>query len=142
MDPPDAQVIEQPRNESEAWVVETVRRLADKAGVGMPEVAIYDSPEMNAFATGATKNSALVAVSSGILTRMSRPELEAVLLILDPERCVRGFEASDRELGQHLQRLGLGAPWRVARRALEGQHVSALLWEPKRGGLFAGVHDG
>lgn len=74
-----AEVIVTPRNETERWLLDTVRRLSDRAGIGMPEVAVYDSPEMNAFATGATRNSALVAVSSGILTRMNRSELEAVL---------------------------------------------------------------
>jgi len=73
-----AQVIEQPRNEAEAWLVETVRRLADKAGVRMPEVAIYEG-EANAFATGAFKNSALVAVSTGLLQSMNKEEVEAVL---------------------------------------------------------------
>jgi heat shock protein HtpX len=73
-----AQVIEQPRNEAEAWLVETVRRLASKAGVGMPEVAIYEGTP-NAFATGAFKNSALVAVSTGLLQTMNKEEVEAVL---------------------------------------------------------------
>jgi len=73
-----AQVIEQPRNEAEAWLLETVRRLADKAGVGMPEVAIYEG-EANAFATGAFRNSALVAVSTGLLQSMNKEEVEAVL---------------------------------------------------------------
>jgi heat shock protein HtpX len=73
-----AQVIDNPRNESEAWLVATVKKLADKAGVGMPEVAIYQG-EPNAFATGAFRNSALVAVSSGLLASMSREEIEAVL---------------------------------------------------------------
>ncbi len=74
-----AKVIETPRNASEAWLVETVRRQAQQVGIGMPEVAIYDSPEPNAFATGATKNNALVAVSTGLLHRMERDEVEAVL---------------------------------------------------------------
>ncbi len=73
-----AQVIEQPRNEAEAWLTETVRRLATKAGVAMPEVAIYDGAP-NAFATGAFKNSALVAVSTGLLQSMNKEEVEAVL---------------------------------------------------------------
>ncbi len=73
-----AHVIEQPTNEAEAWLVETVRRLATKAGVGMPEVAIYEG-EPNAFATGAFKNSALVAVSTGLLQSMNKEEVEAVL---------------------------------------------------------------
>ena len=73
-----AQVITSPANEAEAWLVETVRRLADKAGVRMPEVAIYDG-EPNAFATGAFKNSALVAVSTGLLQSMNKEEVEAVL---------------------------------------------------------------
>ncbi|WP_426756621.1 protease HtpX [Myxococcus sp. Y35] len=74
-----AQVIESPRSEAELWLVETVRRLARDAGIGMPEVAIYDSPDMNAFATGANRNSALVAVSTGLLHGMRRDEVEAVL---------------------------------------------------------------
>ena len=72
-------VIEQPRNGQEAWLVETVRRQAGVAGVGMPEVGIFDSPELNAFATGASRNHALVAVSSGLLARMSPDEAEAVI---------------------------------------------------------------
>jgi len=73
-----AQVIESPRNEAEAWLVETVRKLATAAGVAMPEVAIYDGAP-NAFATGAFKNSALVAVSTGLLQSMNKEEVEAVL---------------------------------------------------------------
>ena len=73
-----AHVITQPANEAEAWLVETVRRLAQKAGISMPEVAIYDGAA-NAFATGAFKNSALVAVSTGLLQSMNREEVEAVL---------------------------------------------------------------
>jgi heat shock protein HtpX len=73
-----AQVIDQPRNEAEAWLVETVRRLATKANIGMPEVAIYEGAP-NAFATGAFKNSALVAVSTGLLQTMNKEEVEAVL---------------------------------------------------------------
>jgi heat shock protein HtpX len=73
-----AQVIDQPRNAMEQWLVETVRRHATKAGIGMPEVAIYEG-EPNAFATGAFKNSALVAVSTGLLQSMSKEEVEAVL---------------------------------------------------------------
>jgi heat shock protein HtpX len=73
-----ARVIETPRNEDEAWLVATVKRLADKAGVGMPDVSIYEG-EPNAFATGAFRNSALVAVSTGLLGSMSREEVEAVL---------------------------------------------------------------
>lgn len=74
-----AEVIEQPRTQAEQWLVETVRRQAQGAGIGMPEVAIYDSPEPNAFATGASRNSALVAVSTGLLEQMSADEVEAVL---------------------------------------------------------------
>jgi heat shock protein HtpX len=74
-----AQVIETPRNATEAWLLETVRRHAHGAGIGMPEVAIYDAPEMNAFATGATKNSSLVAVSTGLMQQMDRDEVDAVL---------------------------------------------------------------
>ena len=74
-----AQVIEQPQTATEKWLVETVRRQAEKAGIGMPEVAIFDAPEMNAFATGMNRNNALVAVSSGLLNGMKRDEVEAVL---------------------------------------------------------------
>jgi heat shock protein HtpX len=71
-------MIEQPASEAEAWIVETVRKLATKAGIGMPEVGIYEG-EPNAFATGAFKNSALVAVSTGLLQAMNKEEVEAVL---------------------------------------------------------------
>jgi heat shock protein HtpX len=74
-----AKVIDSPRTEEELWLVETVRRLARDAGIGMPEVAIYDSPDMNAFATGARRDNALVAVSTGLLHGMRRDEVEAVL---------------------------------------------------------------
>jgi heat shock protein HtpX len=73
-----AQVIGTPKNENETWLLATVKRLAEKAGVGMPEVSIYEG-EPNAFATGAFRNSALVAVSTGLLNSMSRDEIEAVL---------------------------------------------------------------
>ncbi len=72
-------VITQPSNGQEAWLLETVRRQAASAGVGMPEVGIFESPELNAFATGASRNNALVAVSSGLLARMSADEAEAVI---------------------------------------------------------------
>jgi heat shock protein HtpX len=72
-------IIEQPRDAAEAWLVETVRRQAQAAGIGMPEVGVFDTPDMNAFATGPRKNNALVAVSSGLLRGMSRREAEAVL---------------------------------------------------------------
>ncbi|MDO9361144.1 MAG: protease HtpX [Polaromonas sp.] len=71
-------VINQPQNADEAWIVETVRKLADSAGIGMPEVGIFDGAP-NAFATGAFKNSSLVAVSTGLLQGMTRDEIEAVL---------------------------------------------------------------
>ena len=74
-----AQVIEQPSNQNETWLLETVKRQAGQAGIGMPEVAIYDSPEINAFATGANRNNALVAVSTGLLRNMTADEAEAVL---------------------------------------------------------------
>jgi heat shock protein HtpX len=74
-----AQVIVQPRNQVEQWLLQTVGRQAQQAGIGMPEVAIYDAPEINAFATGANRNSALVAVSTGLLNSMTREEAEAVL---------------------------------------------------------------
>ena len=74
-----ARVIEDPRNETERWLLSTVQRQAQTAGIGTPEVAIYDSPDINAFATGANRNNALVAVSTGLLGRLSRGELEAVL---------------------------------------------------------------
>ena len=74
-----AQVIEQPQTAAEQWLVDTVRRHAQQAGIGMPEVAIYEAPEINAFATGMNRNSALVAVSSGLLANMTRDEADAVL---------------------------------------------------------------
>ena len=74
-----ARVIKEPVNETEAWLVQTVRRQAEQAGIGMPEVAIYDAPDVNAFATGMNRNDALVAVSSGLLRSMNRDEAEAVL---------------------------------------------------------------
>ncbi len=73
------QVIDQPKNEHEMWLVETVRRQAQQAGIGMPEVGWFDSPTPNAFATGARRNNALVAVSSGLMRQMNRQEVEAVL---------------------------------------------------------------
>ena len=73
-----ARVINQPQTADEAWIVETVRRFADKAGIGMPEVAIFEGAP-NAFATGAFKNSALVAVSTGLLQNMTKEEVEAVI---------------------------------------------------------------
>jgi len=72
-------VIEQPANNTERWLVDTVKRQAEEAGIGMPEVGIFDSPEPNAFATGASRNNALVAVSTGLLQRMQEKEVEAVL---------------------------------------------------------------
>jgi len=74
-----AQVIESPQNAQERWLVETIARQAQQAGIAMPEVAIYDSPDVNAFATGPSRNNSLVAVSTGLLQQMSREEAEAVL---------------------------------------------------------------
>lgn len=74
-----AQVITEPRNHTERWLLDTVRRQAQAAGIGMPEVAVYDGPEINAFATGANRNNALVAVSTGLLQNMTEDEAEAVL---------------------------------------------------------------
>jgi heat shock protein HtpX len=74
-----AQVIEQPRNETETWLLATVKRQAEAAGIRMPEVAIYDAPEINAFATGPSRNNSLVAVSTGLMRNMTRDEAEAVL---------------------------------------------------------------
>ena len=74
-----AVVIEQANTQTERWLVATVREQADKVGIQMPEVAIFDSPEVNAFATGMTKNSSLVAVSTGLLRGMTQDEVEAVL---------------------------------------------------------------
>lgn len=74
-----AQVIVTPATPTEQWLHGTVRRMAEQAGIGMPEVAIYDSPDMNAFATGMKKDDALVAVSTGLLQNMSKDEVEAVL---------------------------------------------------------------
>ena len=74
-----ARVIASPSTDAELWLVQTVRRQAESAGIGMPEVAIYDAPDVNAFATGMRRNSALVAVSTGLLRAMNRDEAEAVL---------------------------------------------------------------
>lgn len=74
-----ARVIEQPSNEAEGWLIETIRRLAQTSGIAMPEVAIFDSPEPNAFATGARRDHSLVAVSTGLLRNMNRDQIEAVL---------------------------------------------------------------
>ena len=74
-----AQVIEKPRNSTEAWLLDTVRRQSRQVGIQMPEVAVYQSPDINAFATGMNKNKALVAVSTGLLQSMSSDEAEAVL---------------------------------------------------------------
>ncbi|AXQ29081.1 protease HtpX [Solimonas sp. K1W22B-7] len=74
-----AQVITQPRNSAEMWLLQTVERQARAAGIGMPEVAVYEAPEPNAFATGMNRNKALVAVSTGLLRGMQQDEVEAVL---------------------------------------------------------------
>jgi heat shock protein HtpX len=75
----NVRVIPAPQSDLENWLLGTVKRLAAQANIGMPEVGIFDSEEMNAFATGARRNAALVAVSSGLLRSMSRPQIEAVL---------------------------------------------------------------
>ncbi|HEX7788448.1 MAG TPA: protease HtpX, partial [Methylomirabilota bacterium] len=72
-------VIAEPKSDQERWLVETVRRQAAQAGIGMPEVGYFESPAPNAFATGARRDAALVAVSTGLLQRMGREEVEAVL---------------------------------------------------------------
>ena len=72
-------IITQPRNESEQWLLSTVQKQADRVGIKMPEVGVYEAPEINAFATGMTRNNSLVAVSSGLLRSMTRDEAEAVL---------------------------------------------------------------
>lgn len=74
-----AKVITEPRTQDEIWIVSTVRELAQGAQIGMPDVAIYDAPDANAFATGMKRNSALVAVSTGLLQKMNREEVKAVL---------------------------------------------------------------
>ena len=74
-----ARVIERPTTSTEVWLMDTVARQAKKAGIGMPEVAVYESDDVNAFATGMSRNNALVAVSTGLLQRMTRDEAEAVL---------------------------------------------------------------
>ncbi|HSY95481.1 MAG TPA: protease HtpX, partial [Steroidobacteraceae bacterium] len=72
-------VITTPQSDLEGWLIATIKRLADQVHIGMPEVGIFDAAEMNAFATGARRNAALVAVSTGLLRGMSRPQIEAVL---------------------------------------------------------------
>ena len=79
-----AKVIQQPANSTEQWLFTTVERLSTKAGIGMPEVAIYDAPDVNAFATGMNRNNALVAVSTGLLRAMNSDEAEAVLAVFGP----------------------------------------------------------
>lgn len=74
-----AKIIEKPSNSAEAWLLSTVQRQARQANIGMPDVAIYDAPDVNAFATGMSRNNALVAVSTGLLKGMSQDEIEAVL---------------------------------------------------------------
>lgn len=74
-----AQIITQPRNGAEQWLLETVHRQAKAAGIGHPDIAVYDAPEPNAFATGMSRNNALVAVSTGLLNHMQNAEVEAVL---------------------------------------------------------------
>ena len=74
-----AHVLETPETATERWLIDTVKRQADRAGIGMPEVAVYDAPEVNAFATGWNRNNALVAVSTGLLNNMTQEEAEAVL---------------------------------------------------------------
>ncbi|EOF8195767.1 protease HtpX [Yersinia enterocolitica] len=73
------EVIEQPRNETERWLLDTVRRQSQQAGIAMPQVAIYQAQDINAFATGARRDASLVAVSTGLLQNMSRDEAEAVI---------------------------------------------------------------
>ncbi len=73
------QVIETPANSTEFWLVETVRKYSEQAGIQMPEVGIYEAPDVNAFATGMSKNSSLIAVSTGLLQQMTRQEAEAVI---------------------------------------------------------------
>jgi len=74
-----AQVIDNPGTQTERWLLQTVQRQAERAGIGMPEVAVFNAPEPNAFATGMSRNNALVAVSTGLLANMSQDEVEAVL---------------------------------------------------------------
>ena len=85
-------VIETPANSTEFWLVETIRKYSTEMGIKMPEVGIYDAPEINAFATGMSRNSSLIAVSTGLLQQMSRSEAEAVLghevCLLYTSRCV------------------------------------------------------
>lgn len=73
------QIIAEPQNETEQWLMQTVTRQAQEAGIGMPEVGVFESPQPNAFATGMSRNNALVAVSTGLLEHMRRNEVEAVL---------------------------------------------------------------
>ncbi len=74
-----ARVIDQPRNATESWLLATVKRQSEQAGIGMPDVAVYDAPDLNAFATGMNRNKALVAVTTGLLQGMTQDEVEAVL---------------------------------------------------------------
>ena len=104
-----AKVIEKPENEVEAWLLEVVKKQADKLGIGMPEVAIFPSPDPNAFATGMFRNNALVAVSVGLLNGMNKEQVEAVN---DPEkthsaRVLAGMRAHDEGYFHFARRMSL-----------------------------------
>jgi heat shock protein HtpX len=98
------QIIEQPTHPGEQWLLETVQNQARLAGIGMPDVAIYDSPDMNAFATGMNRDNALVAVSTGLLQTMEQDEVEAVLAHEVSSHCQwrYGNFSADSRRGKYL----------------------------------------
>jgi heat shock protein HtpX len=102
-----ARVIETPRNATESWLLNTVKRQAQQAGIGCPEVAIYDSRDVNAFATGMNRNNALVAVSTGLLSQMNEREVEAVLAhevshVANGDMVTPGIDSG---CGEHVRRV-------------------------------------
>ena len=95
------QVIEQPANRTEQWLIATVQRQAQQAGIGMPEVGVFDSPQPNAFATGWNRNQSLVAVSTGLLQQMNADEVEATKMTYDPNQIIK----TDPEIQRVLESL-------------------------------------
>jgi hypothetical protein len=115
-----ARVITRPANAAESWLTSTVDRQARQAGIETPEVAIYDSPDMNAFATGARRNAALVAVSTGLLRSMPKEEIEAVLAheishVANGDMVTLGHPDADSGCGEYVRHLPLSRHWPLRR---------------------------
>ena len=98
------EVIEQPRNDMEQWLMNTVAQQSRQAGIVMPQVAIYHAPDINAFATGARRDASLVAVSTGLLQNMSRDEAEAVIQFLEGTGCAESGFTSERYFCDHQRK--------------------------------------